>query len=60
MRVADCKKCRHYQRRVWCHSHKPATYHTIGMSHAYAHCLMHKKRCLQVKHCEEKETINGI
>ena len=56
MKVANCEKRKHYQRRTWSHAHYPANYHAIGMSHAYAYCTKHCKRCGDVKKCDE---LNG-
>jgi hypothetical protein len=53
MKVADCEKCKHHERRTWSHPHYCANYHTIGMSHAYAYCTKHCKRCADVKKCDE-------
>lgn len=52
MRVKDCEKCPHKRRRTWSHTHKCANYHPIGMTHAYAYCLLHDMRCSQVKKCK--------
>ena len=53
MKVRDCKKCQFCKRKVWSSTYKPAGYHTIGVSHAYAFCEKHKERVLTIKHCEE-------
>lgn len=58
MKVANCEKCKHYQRRTWSHAHYPANYHAIGMSHAYAYCTKHCKRCGDVKKCDELQGGN--
>lgn len=55
MKVKDCEKCKHYQRKTWSTSYKPAGYHAIGVTHAYGYCLLHKCRCLKVKNCERKD-----
>lgn len=61
MRVKDCVGCRYCERKVWSSSYKPATYHVVGVSHAYQYCAYHKKRCLKVKWCNdwEEESIDG-
>lgn len=51
MKVDYCKNCQHYKRKVWSSYYKPAGYHAIGVSHAYAYCERHKTRCLEVKNC---------
>jgi hypothetical protein len=53
MRVKDCEKCEHCQRRVWSQYYEPNNYHPIGMSHAYAYCTKHQKRVRDVKKCDE-------
>lgn len=52
MKVKDCKKCMKYMRKVWSKYYIPRDFHPIGMSHAYAWCKLHKKRCREVKECE--------
>lgn len=53
MKVFECKKCVHCERRTWSSSYKPKDYHEIGVSHAYRFCNKYKKRCLEVEHnCE--------
>ena len=52
MRVKDCLKCQKYVRKVWSDYYIPRNYHPIGMSHAYAWCNKHKKRCREVRVCE--------
>jgi len=52
MRVRDCRKCKKYMRRVWSDYYIPRNYHPIGMSHAYAWCKKHQKRCREVRECE--------
>lgn len=61
MRVKDCKgaNCSHCQRRTWSQEHQPKNYHTIGFSHAYAHCDLHGKRVSEVKDCSEYARLNG-
>ena len=51
MRVKDCRKCQHCQRRTWTSYHMPRGYHAIGMTHAYAYCTLYKKRVRDVKSC---------
>lgn len=51
MKVKDCEKCDHCQRRTWAQRYQPSNYHAIGMSHAYHVCLIASKRCLDVKKC---------
>lgn len=51
MKIETCKKCQHYQRRVWSASYKPNNYHLIGVSHAYGFCLKNQCRCLNIKKC---------
>ena len=53
MKVANCEKCKHHERRTWSHPHYCANYHTIGMTHAYAYCTKHCKRCADVIRCDE-------
>ena len=52
MKVKLCKTCNCYKRRVWSSFYKPKNYHEIGVSHAYAWCTKHNKRCLEVKRCD--------
>ena len=53
MRVKDCERlCDKHQRRTWSHKHYSAHYHAVGMTHAYAYCLKHQKRCREVKSCD--------
>ena len=52
MRVKDCRKCMKCVRRVWSEYYVPRNYHPIGMSHAYAWCKRHRKRCREVRDCE--------
>lgn len=52
MRVKDCAKCPKHRRRVWSSYYRPLHYHPIGMSHAYAWCTFHEKRCREVKKCD--------
>jgi hypothetical protein len=55
MKVSECKECKYYERRKYSTSYKPANYHTISVSHVYAYCKKHNKRCLKVKKCEEQK-----
>lgn len=55
MKVKDCEKCKHHERRTWSDYYQPMNYHAIGMSHAYAYCKKHGCRCLEVKGCKDKE-----
>lgn len=55
MKVQDCEKCKHYKRCTWSQYYIPTNYHPIGMSHAYAYCTKHKRRCVEIKKCYEKE-----
>jgi hypothetical protein len=55
MKVKDCEKCEHRQRRVWSQYYEPKDYHAIGMSHAYAYCTKHQKRVRDVKKCDEQK-----
>lgn len=55
MKVSKCENCRHYRRKMWTTSYKPAGYHRIGISHAYGFCALHNDRCLNVKNCEVEE-----
>lgn len=59
MKVSKCEQCAFYERRRWSHSYKPNGYHAIGMTHAYAYCKKHGKRCADVKKCDEKADRNG-
>ena len=61
MRVKDCKdsNCSHCQRRTWSQEYKPKNYHTIGFSHAYAWCNLHRKRVSEVKKCSEHTRLDG-
>lgn len=52
MKVSKCEKCAHYRRKTWSTEYTPANYHRIGVTHAYAYCEKHKKRCLEVKKCK--------
>lgn len=52
MKVKDCRKCKKYMRKVWSDYYIPRNYHPIGMSHAYAWCKKHQKRCREVRECE--------
>lgn len=54
MRVKDCEKCKHYQRRKYSTYHEPKNYHPIGFSHVYAFCVKHKKRCRSVNKCQKE------
>lgn len=51
MRVKYCRRCPKYRRRVWSSYYRPRNYHPIGMSHAYAWCLYHEKRCREIRNC---------
>lgn len=53
MKVSECEKCEHYERRKWSHRYCPGGYHPIGMTHAYGYCTLHQKRCCKVKGCAE-------
>ena len=55
MKVRECEKCEHYERRVWSHRHYCRNYHDIGMTHAYGYCKKYECRCADVKKCEENE-----
>lgn len=59
MRVKDCEGCRHCERRTWVQRYKPADYHPIGYTHAYAFCKKHNKRVSEVKSCNENKTRGG-
>ena len=52
MKVSVCEVCEHYIRKVWSQYYVPNNYHPIGMSHAYAFCRKHNKRCLDVRKCD--------
>lgn len=54
MKVSDCKKCKHCERRKWVTSYKPNGYHEIGISHVYAFCTLHKMRYSTIKNCGAK------
>ena len=58
MKVSECKRCIHSQRKSWSTSYKPNNYHYIGVSHVYLYCKLLQKRCLDVKKKECKEKIN--
>lgn len=53
MKLRVCEKCKHFKRKVWSTSYKPAGYHRIGVSHTYGWCELHKQRCLEIKKCKE-------
>jgi len=55
MNVKQCEACEHYRRITWSAPYQPKGYHTIGMTHAYGYCALHKKRCLNIKKCNNKE-----
>ncbi len=55
MKVKDCEKCKHHERRTWSDYYQPMNYHAIGMNHAYAYCKKHGCRCLEVKGCKDRE-----
>ena len=57
MKVKDCIKCMYYWRRTWSQKYKPANYHAIGISHAYAFCLKYNKRCLKVLKSQCKDGV---
>lgn len=59
MKVKECKKCPHCERRVWSSYYEPKNYHPIGMSHAYAYCKKHKKRVLHVRSCDERKECHA-
>ena len=53
MKISDCMKCKHYQRKTWGSVFKPANYHNIGVTHAFGYCNKHQMRCLDIKKCSE-------
>lgn len=57
MRVKDCKKCKHCERKTWSSYYKPMNYHAIGMSHAYAYCDKYKVRVSEVHGCKEERNM---
>ena len=61
MRVKDCKGCVHCFRATWVQHYKPANYHEIAFTHAYAACKYHRKRCSEIKWCNDykEEPIDG-
>lgn len=54
MKVGNCEKCKHCERRSWVTVHKPNGYHAIGITHVYAFCTLHKMRCSTIKYCGVK------
>lgn len=52
MKVEECQKCNHYQRRTWTSSYKPQGYHRIGVTHVYGFCTIYNNKCLNIKKCD--------
>lgn len=59
MRVRDCMPCRFCKRYTWVDQYQPSGYHNIGMTHAYHKCEKHKKRCIDVKKCNDFDDLSG-
>lgn len=57
MKVKYCEKCEHYKRKAWHTSYKPASYHRIGVTHAYGFCEKWDARCLVVRDCKINKKI---
>ena len=56
LKVKDCGSCEHCKRYVWSHLYTPASYHAIGMSHAYHKCSLSGQRIIEMDCCPKEKT----
>lgn len=54
-----CDQCIYYRRKTYSHGYEPPNFHKIGMTHAYAYCEKHQKRCSEIKSCSENPWKGG-